>query len=1011
MGNPRDGWGMRRGRRTWRHDRTRAGSSWFGARRGSGAHWFPLAAIVVMCLASLAPAQLPVQDLPPSPTEPITIAAETIRNWTHGDVRVLLLRGNVYVSQGLKRLRAPNAVVWIYETATERDGTKRLEVYAEGGVRVDGPRRQITSTEVLEVFQTRADLKIEMRERLTGPAVDDPVYRRGEARRVGVTQPAVQLTAFQPEPPPTASDGTPLRRIRMSTRTMLPYNFDTVPVSPTEKAVVGTGGINLIVYNVKNVGTVDISADRVVIWLPSEKTGDLARGGETTQGPDEPLEMYLEGNVVVRQNGRTIECRKMYYDVARSRAVANDAEIETVSEEIGAPVYLRAKKLRQVAENSYVAQGVQVTPSVFASPGIATEAEEIRLVGTPVATTDPETGQPGQTNRFKISSTNNFFYIEGFPVFFLPYVEKELDSASTPLRKFAIGQSSVYGFRVETTFDAYQLFGLNQPPEVTKWDLDLDFMSERGPGAGTQLDYRGDELFGIDGRYWGVVDTWWLYDRGEDRIGDGRMDIEPEQEARGRFLFRHRHMLPDDFSLNVEFAWITDVNFLEQFFEKEWEEDKDQETLVYLKQQRENWAWSVLARGRILDFVTTTNYMPQLDFYWLGEPLLGDWLTYYTHSSLGYLELLDADRSVGDVYTNPVGTEGPTFVSTRADTSHEIDLPFSWGPVRIVPYLLGRATYWGEAIDHDSEGRLYGAAGARASIPFWRVFPTVESDLWNVHGLAHKIVFSVDYSLAQADLDHELVPQYDELEDDSEQVFRRRFLFRDYGVLPGTPGPVGIDERLYAIRRGLMTAPESVDDLHVLRFDARHRLQTKRGTPGQRHVIDWMTLDTAFAWFPASDRDNFSEDFGLITYDYSWHIGDRTSFLTQGWFETYDDGPMMWNAGVFLERPPRGSFYVGYSIIDPIDSRVVQTSYNYWMSPKWVSSFSTSYDFGETQNLGQSFVVTRIGSDIVFRLGLSWNPLRDNFGVGIEIQPRIAPNLHLGSLGGARVPIEYAPVE
>jgi hypothetical protein len=245
--------------------------------------------------------------------------------------------------------------------------------------------------------------------------------------------------------------------------------------------------------------------------------------------------------------------------------------------------------------------------------------------------------------------------------------------------------------------------------------------------------------------------------------------------------------------------------------------------------------------------------------------------------------------------------------------------------------------------------------------------------------------------------------------------------WRTWGVNATRPGALAQTlerERDRAfLFRGLATLREdiplfeSVDDLQVLRMDVRQRLQTKRGLPGQRHVIDWMTLDTAVAWFPAADDHNFGEEFGLYTYDYSWHIGDRTSFLSSGWFETYSHAPKMWSAGIFLERPPRGSFYVGYSELDPIDSRVAQLAYNYWMSPKWISSFSTSHDFGETENLGQSLVLTRIGSDIVLRFGVSWNPLRDNFGIGFELQPRIYPGLHLGSLGGPKVPLEYAPVE
>jgi hypothetical protein len=829
------------------------------------------------------------------------------------------------------------------------------------------------------------------------------------ARRSNAAPPTVQRAAYQPEPPEKGPEGKPLRRLRVGPRTMRPFDVETARISDTEKAWVITGGINLIIYNVEGVGTVDILTDRMVMWRTTADARDLSQG-EITQSAAEPLELYLEGNVIVRQGLRTIECKQMYYDVGRNILVAYDAEMEAENPELGTPIYFRARKLRQVAEGKYIAEKTQVTGSPFPSPGYDIQTEVAKLESFTENTVDPITGEPTSRTRNHVTATNNFFYIEGIPVFYVPFVQKSLEDMTIPLRKLAIGQSSTYGFQVRTTWDMYSLFGWDQPEWISKWELDLDYLTKRGPGLGTEFEYRGHDFFGIEGKSWGLLETWGLLDRGEDRIGNGREDIDPEVDRRGRFLFRHHQTLPNDFSLNVEFAWISDINFLEQFFEKEWEEDKDQETAIYLKQQRDNWAWSLLGRARVMDFLTTTNYMPQLDFYWLGEPLLGEWLTYYNHSSMGYLELLDSDRAHGDIFPVAVGTEGPTFVGSRVDSMHEFDLPFSVGPVRVVPYLIGRATYWSRVLARESDDRLYGVAGARASMPLWRVFPAVESDLWNVHGLAHKIIFSLDYSIAQSNLDHNLLPQYDELEDDSEQVFRERFLFRDYTV-PGIPFPTGLDPRLYAIRRGLMTAPESVDDLQVLRFDMRQRLQTKRGLPGQRHVIDWMTLDTSFAWFPNEERDNFGDDFGLITYDYSWHIGDRTSFLSSGWFETYHDHPLMWNSGILLERPPRGSFYVGYSILDPVDSRVAQLAYNYWMSPKWISSFSTSYDFGETKNLGQSLVLTRIGSDLVFRFGVSWNPLRDNFGIGFELQPRLYPGLHLGSLGGPRVPLEYAPVE
>jgi lipopolysaccharide export system protein LptA len=973
--------------------------------------WVALSGMLLSGLALEACGQLPVSQSGPKPTEPITIAADSIRNWTQDNVRVLLLSGNVYIGQGLTRVRAAEAVVWVYEQPPQGKSLTRIDLYAEGKVRREGAGKKSESANLFESFETRVGLEVQMQKRLAGPAVDSPVYQRAEARRASELPPAdVQQAGFDGESL-LAIAGNGSRRLRVSPRSLQPFQTDTFRVSPEEQAVVITGGINLVIDNVRDVGTVDILTDRMVIWT---RTTDAPRfsEGETTQSADTPLELYLEGNVIVRQGDRVIEAKQMFYDVNRGLGVANDAEIQAVIEELNNPIYVRAQKLRQVGQNKFIAEQTLITPSRFQNPTYDIEIEQVTLDGIPEPVTNPRTGEPGSATRHRLIGESSFLHSLETPVFYWPHVETTLEEFHPPLRRFSVGQSRVFGTEVHTTWDPFQLFGWKQPKEITRADLNLDYLSDRGPSIGSEWHYSGHDLFGIEGKYWGIVDTRWIDDHGKDNMGRGRKNIEPEDEQRGRFLWRHRQLLPEDFALTLEFGWISDVNFLEQFFEREWEDDKDQETLIYLKQQRDNWAWSVLAKARVMDFLTTTDYLPQLDFYLLGEPLFGDRFTYFTHSSLGYLELLDADRSIGDI--PGLGSEGPTFNGARGDTLHELDLPFSVGPFRVVPYVMGRATGWSETMrggwPDDGEGRLYGAIGSRVSMPLWRVYPGVESDLWNVHGLAHKIVLSMDYFLAQSDLPFNRLPQYDELEDDSEQVFRRRFMFRDFGSPPGV-FPAGLDPRRYAIRTGLMTAPESVDDLQALRLDARQRLQTKRGVPGQRHIIDWMTLDTSVTWFPQPDRDNFGEDFGLWSYDYAWHIGDRTSILSSGWFETYDHAPKMWNAGLYIDRPPRGSFYVGYNILEPINSHVIHTSYNYWMSPKYVSSFTTSYDFGEQSNLGQSLVLTRIGADLVFRLGFHWNPLRDNFGFGFEFEPRLDPDLHLGSINGPRIPLQFAPVE
>ncbi|MFM9115390.1 MAG: hypothetical protein ACKOU6_04420, partial [Planctomycetota bacterium] len=73
-------------------------------------------------------------------------------------------------------------------------------------------------------------------------------------------------------------------------------------------------------------------------------------------------------------------------------------------------------------------------------------------------------------------------------------------------------------------------------------------------------------------------------------------------------------------------------------------------------------------------------------------------------------------------------------------TRQEFDLPIDAGPVKFVPYVLGEAAYWGEDITGEPLTRLYGQAGVRMNLPLWRADPNIQSELFNLNGLAHKII-------------------------------------------------------------------------------------------------------------------------------------------------------------------------------------------------------------------------------------------------------------------------------
>ena len=80
-----------------------------------------------------------------------------------------------------------------------------------------------------------------------------------------------------------------------------------------------------------------------------------------------------------------------------------------------------------------------------------------------------------------------------------------------------------------------------------------------------------------------------------------------------RVFAQHRQMLPDNFQLTGEVGLISDFNFLEQYFEDEFDESKDVETLLHGKQQVDNWTWSILARPDVNGFENTTEWLPRGD--------------------------------------------------------------------------------------------------------------------------------------------------------------------------------------------------------------------------------------------------------------------------------------------------------------------------------------------------------------------------------------------------------------
>ena len=1005
--------------------------------------WLLAASIVIFTVAVMlmrAPMRgASDETLVGSPVSPIRISAEWSQEWREDRGTIALFRGQCQVEQGDTTYSADSMVVWAHESEDSPGVIERLTVYLEGDVRIDEPHSSRTDqSHWLDIGATRGiSLKVRGRA-IDSPGRDDPLFKRAVQRKSNPSRSRLRQTQLT-VPAPEIFDPTwqsvsmqnpgILRRIRVSPRSVSsPFNIDSDPstdMTPEEQITRITGGVNILVEGVGSevgfdLGVVDLTADRVVIWTDSFSTDKLQR-------TDQKYQVYLEGNIVIRQHdsvrnlNNVIRASRAYYDASENRALIIDAELETYIIQLDSTIRLRADRIRQNSMKNYHAQNAWITTSQYGVPGYRVQASDIfvenrdeGLLNNKPARVDPRTGMVIPEDHYWITALNSQFLVDQFPLFTAPQVTVPVEdiAASVPLQGATIAVDRVFGTQVRTTWDAFSTLGITRPDNPqTRLSILADYYSLRGPAAGLTGSYQGSDPAGNP--YAGSLFGLYVNDGGVDNLGLDRRSLIPATVNRGLFQWEHRHdFVNSGTSIFGELSDVTDRNFREEFRERDFDTKKDLESKLLLKQRfGDNAAGSLIGRPQLNAYENNTQWLPRADLYFLGEPLLNERLNYSSHSSAGYGV---SNLAAAPTDPNDVATPLPWMINGQglvAQTRHELELPFSLGALRLAPFVLGEAAFWGDSFTGDSVDRLYGRAGLRGSISFQRVMPFIQSEIFNLNGMAHKSLLAAEYGFASSNQSLNNIAQWNEFDDNAQERFRMRFVTNTFGgVLP-----VQFDPRFYAVRQGAgssVTAPynELVDTQQVLRLNWNQRWQTKVGPPEHQRIKDWMTLDLGASIFPDADRDNFGETVGLVSSRYAWHLGDRTSILASSLYDFFPQGQQLWSLGVLSQRSLRGSIYLGVRQVKggTLDSQIATATYSYVLSPKWVSTATTAYDLGEGMSRGQGFTLTRIGEWLLVHMGANIDVSKNNVGLGISVEPRLGKSAvsstQLGSLQGVAQP-------
>lgn len=920
-------------------------------------------------------------------------------------------------------VRCDQMVIWKKQEA----GTGvKLSLYLEDNVRYDEENRTITENQLSFQLFTESGVEFLALDSSQLSGAHDQFYQRARDRRKqrkvrsdveqtqyttqGETDDSPELRLVQLQ-----SGETQLRRLRIFPRSSTPYNTSTSrsdDTTPPEQITFLRGGVQVLIEGLDlpessfDVGMIDLSADRAIIW--TEASEDDQFHPELLQSGDAQLQIYLEGNIVLRQGSQTVRADQVFYDARSKRALIINADLRAFVPQLRSDIRIRAERIRQLSPTVLHAQNAWSTTSQYGYPGYRLQASDIYLEQRPVdpwlggkpITIDPETGQPVREDSYWMTSLNNRFIVEDFPLLYTPIVSGPAEDPHIPIRNLSVGQDNIFGTQIEATWNLPQIFGFNVPRGI-EWDLRTDYFSERGPRIGSDLTWIGWGLFGFDGQSRGSSRIEYLYDDGNDNLGRDRRDLNPGSRHRGQASIKHRQEFSNGIELQGEFGYLSDRNYLEQYYESQFDTQKDFETLLYLKQDIDNWSWSVLGRPELNDFEASTEWLPKADLYSLSEPLFGSPLTWSSHSSVGYglINVGDPPSDPNDLYTPlPYLTSAEGLV---AMSRHRVDAPFAIGPVNFVPYAMGEAAHWDEDLTATELDRLVGQVGVRAHTMLWKLYPYVQSDIFNLNGLMHKLDIDLEFSHTDSSQNFNGIPQYNEFDENAQERFRRRLVMNTYGMatlpmIPGFPNSP-YDPRFYAIRSGAgnqVSSPwhELIDDQQVLRLSTRHRLQTKMGPPERRRIEDWMILETGMSYYPNSE-DNFGEDFGLFYGNYEWRIGARNKLLASAIYDMFEGGQNIWNIGVLSQRSLRGSMYVGFRQVSagPLNSQILTASYSYVMSPKWISTMGTAFDIGEGHNRGQSLTITRVGEYALLHFGASLDPSKGNASFGLSLEPKWGP--------------------
>jgi len=938
--------------------------------------------LIILCNRNLAQGARVKKDVS---HYPIHISAGSISTWQNNEIKVFQASGNAEVGQGDIRIVANDIIIWFKEVKAGQIVEGNLEIYCNGNVTL------FQEEDIQDFEQTYLELVTTAGISVSPTSVSSvhvQIESFEDEQRSELYSQAQKFKAKEKGEPfkDDTSAGTVAAEEMVD---ILADDIDTW-LENDVRVIVAIGNVRI-----KKSGET-LNADNVILYFDQEKS-------DKQDSPKQIYkEVYAEGNVTMTRESDLIIAEKIFQNIKEDKGLFVNSTIESILKpptvKTDIPAFVSGDEIKNTKGNYEIKNG-DFSLCGFGHPHYRFKYSKVRIIKT------------GENSI--LTAKNNVFKLGKIPLAYIPYLNFNLKRSPKRLEEWETGKTTRFGRFIKTDWD---LYGFAFGEKLDKWSdvtVSLDYMELKGPRAGVNIEYRKENFSGF-------LNTYQMNDRDETGING----VTVENESRGHFLWRNRLMLSriftdksksdttriddkiiditdnDGWIVDTEISHVKDRTYFREYLQSEFKNEKDKNTLFYLRNISGNRGITFLAEHQLRTYDTLIDSLrlsrkdekfPELKYRIIGEPLRNGKFNFTSETGLVYQNRMFDRISPLKAETNFLG-RGELLTAERVfdrssarfdpeetirfDTYNMLNAPFRLMGHRFNPFIGVRLTGYSESIKVDpvtgrNEGS--GTARGRAAIPIGINTNTTLSRTYSVYNKFLNI----------NRLRHVMVPEL---------------------LLNFTPVVTQDPEDL-----NQFDGVDAIDTYQSVKFGLHNRLQTKRGEPGKEVTVDIIDLDTELNLFPGDAGLNRRRD-DYIGWYYNIRLTDKASILSEGnEFNLRKGGVDISNLALQYSPSPQLNFTMGNRYIDDSSSTIFFTS-EISVNEKWSASVSQQYAFktglqdDDSRSLYSGVNVTRLFHDWVATMSISQIGTRQDDNIVLfNILPRglgsSAPTLR--SLGAA----------